>query len=638
MFKEGWEKDKRWFYASLALLIIIVILGIYIRTANIPQLKDVTTGNYTLGPDLDPFLYLRLAERIIETGSLPNPDYMRYLGIGGEYKNLISFDIAYLYKFLSVFSNNISLEYVAIIFPVIFFGLSIITFFFFVREIFSPKSEFEKNGIAVLATLLYTVMPQMQHRTTAGIPELESIGIVFFWLSFFLFLKAWNSEGKIWKMNKRYFFAVLAGLSTALMIYHWGGFRFIFLGLSIATLFMFFMGKIKKEETIIYSIWFLISEIALASYTSISLAIFDITTSTPALFVFVIIVTNLFAGEFLGKKFRQITKKDWIKNEVATILSVSVGGFLVLLLIKPDFTINIFGNIIERLLHPYGEIRTQLTVAENIQPYMAEIINMLGRGFFWMLFFGTFLIFYEIVKDLKKNDRILLCSTFFIFSIGFFFSRYSPNSVLNGTNFISQALYFGTMLVFLGSVIYIYIRNSRENISESHSINYNYVLLLALVLLMVLASKGAIRLLFISSPVFTIPVAFLVIGLFSYWNTSKDEFWKMALIILVLISAVFLALSFVNFEKQTSYGVKVTVPSMYTIQWQKAMDWVRDNTQEDSIFVHWWDYGYWVQSIGKRPTVTDGGHQIGYWDHLTGRYLLTAQNPASALSIMKTYN
>lgn len=637
MFKEGWEKDKRWFYASLALLIVIVIFSIFIRTANIPQLKDVTTGNYTLGPDLDPFLYLRLAGDILGTGSLPVPDYTRYLGLGGVYKNLISFDIAYLYKFLSIFTD-FSLEYVAIIFPVIFFALSIVTFFFFVREIFWQRNEFEKNGIAILSSLLYAVMPAMQHRTTAGIPELESVGIVFFWLSLFLFLRAWRSEGKTWKINQKYFFAALSGISTALMIFHWGGFRFIFLSLSLTTLVMFLMGKIRKEETIIYSIWFLISDIALALYTSVSLAIFDITTSTPALFVFVILIANLFAGDFIGKKARQITKKEWISNEVATILTVTVGGFLVLLLIRPEFTINIFGNIIERLLHPYGEIRTQLTVAENIQPYMRDVIGMLGKGFFWLMFFGTFFIFYEIIKHFNKKDKLILSITFLIFLTGFVFSRYSSDSVFNGTSLVSQTFYFGTMLLFLGSIIYIYVKNSKENINESHSVNFNYVFLLALVLLMILASKGAIRLLFISSPTFTIPVAFLVVGLFSYWTLSKDEFWKTALIILFAISLVFSGLSFVNFEKQTAYGVKATVPSSYTFQWQKAMDWVRDNTPENAIFVHWWDYGYWVQSIGQRPTVTDGGHLIGYWDHLTGRYLLTTPNPASALSIMKSYN
>jgi hypothetical protein len=68
------------------------------------------------------------------------------------------------------------------------------------------------------------------------------------------------------------------------------------------------------------------------------------------------------------------------------------------------------------------------------------------------------------------------------------------------------------------------------------------------------------------------------------------------------------------------------------------MSWVRENTPENSIFVHWWDYGYWVQYLGERPSLTDGGHGVGYWDHLTGRYLLTTPEPETALSFMKSHN
>ena len=32
------------------------------------------------------------------------------------------------------------------------------------------------------------------------------------------------------------------------------------------------------------------------------------------------------------------------------------------------------------------------------------------------------------------------------------------------------------------------------------------------------------------------------------------------------------------------------------------MSWVRENTPEESIFVHWWDYGYWVQYGFGKPT------------------------------------
>ena len=111
-----------------------------------------------------------------------------------------------------------------------------------------------------------------------------------------------------------------------------------------------------------------------------------------------------------------------------------------------------------------------------------------------------------------------------------------------------------------------------------------------------------------------------------------------SILLILLVSLFYTGITFNNYEEATALSVKSTIPNQYYTQWEKAMFWVRENTPEKSIFVHWWDYGYWVQTIGQRPTVTDGGHSIKHWDHLTGRYLLTTPNPETALSLMKTYN
>jgi asparagine N-glycosylation enzyme membrane subunit Stt3 len=68
------------------------------------------------------------------------------------------------------------------------------------------------------------------------------------------------------------------------------------------------------------------------------------------------------------------------------------------------------------------------------------------------------------------------------------------------------------------------------------------------------------------------------------------------------------------------------------------MGWVRNNTPEDSLFLHWWDYGYWVQTGGNRPTFSDGGHSQGnFGNHVVGRYVLTTPFPETAKSFMKTH-
>lgn len=39
--------------------------------------------------------------------------------------------------------------------------------------------------------------------------------------------------------------------------------------------------------------------------------------------------------------------------------------------------------------------------------------------------------------------------------------------------------------------------------------------------------------------------------------------------------------------------------------WIDALDWIKNNTAEDSVIVSWWDYGYWIQTKGERTTTTD---------------------------------
>jgi len=637
-FNENWQNNKLWIYISLALLVLIVILGTYIRTTNIDDLKSSITGEYVLGPDLDPFLFLRVAGEIVEHGEPLKPDYMRYLGMANPYYNFVPFGIAYLYKFLNLFSGDITLEYVAIIFPVIFFGLSIVSFFFLVREIFHNREEFQKDAIAVIASGLYSVMPVLQHRTTAGIPELESAGLFFFWLSFFLFLKAWNNKKKILKIDKSYLFGLGAGISTCLMVFTWGGFRFIFISIAFAVFVAFFFGKVGNKETVIYSLWF-IPSVFFFSYIYGG-SFFDLTGPIIPVFVFLMLIINVFIGEKLEKKAKELTKRKWMSKEVIVFILTILLGFISALILNPDFALGIFADLGKQLLNPLGTSRIGSTVAENKALYLTDLFSSLGKSFFWMFFFGAILLFYEAVKHLEKKEKAILTGSFILFITGFIFSKYSSDSVFNGENFISQTIYFGSIIVLVGSFVYVYLKNldAKEKLDKFREIEFSYFFVFALLILMMVASRSIIRLILISSPVFIIPAAFLPVILLNYNLKTKDEFWKICFLLILLVSLFYTGITFNNYEEATALSVKSTIPNQYYTQWEKAMFWVRENTPEKSIFVHWWDYGYWVQTIGQRPTVTDGGHSIKHWDHLTGRYLLTTPNPETALSLMKTYN
>lgn len=42
--------------------------------------------------------------------------------------------------------------------------------------------------------------------------------------------------------------------------------------------------------------------------------------------------------------------------------------------------------------------------------------------------------------------------------------------------------------------------------------------------------------------------------------------------------------------------------------WKDAGEWIRKNTPKDALLVHWWDYGYHLQTFAVRRTIVDGGN------------------------------
>ena len=48
--------------------------------------------------------------------------------------------------------------------------------------------------------------------------------------------------------------------------------------------------------------------------------------------------------------------------------------------------------------------------------------------------------------------------------------------------------------------------------------------------------------------------------------------------------------------------------SIYQISsndWLDSMEWIKNNTSEDAVIAAWWDYGYWIQTMGERATLAD---------------------------------
>jgi dolichyl-diphosphooligosaccharide--protein glycosyltransferase len=48
-----------------------------------------------------------------------------------------------------------------------------------------------------------------------------------------------------------------------------------------------------------------------------------------------------------------------------------------------------------------------------------------------------------------------------------------------------------------------------------------------------------------------------------------------------------------------------SVFTISTTDWLDSMEWIKNNTPKDPVVAAWWDYGYWISTMGERATLAD---------------------------------
>jgi asparagine N-glycosylation enzyme membrane subunit Stt3 len=349
------------------ILVLLVILGVYIRMQPLmdhngkPGLWDITTNDYTLGPDLDPFLFLRYAKEMITTGSIPADDTMRYVPLGYDTTKelqMVSYMIVLTYKALNMFGTY-SANYAGAFMPVWMFALTIIAFFLFVRQIFLRKIEdseesarnyIQANIIALISTLFMIVMPGFLYRTVAGIPEKESVAFFFMFMAFYLFIRAWRTE----KFYASLIIGILSGVSTGLMGLSWGGVTYIYITIGLAGLVALVLNKIGKKEGLVYLLW-LVSALAITlSFTS-RFSITDFITSIDTSLATLTFGAIIIHAILWKTKIHEKIKLDGIKlpkTIISLIITILLAIIAISLLFGPGFFLEKLKILNQTLIKP----------------------------------------------------------------------------------------------------------------------------------------------------------------------------------------------------------------------------------------------------------------------------------------------
>ncbi|MFH0808023.1 MAG: STT3 domain-containing protein [archaeon] len=627
------NKKYQW-VATFLVLFIVLMMSSSIRLSNWDLLTDSTSGE-KIPLALDPFYFLRMAETIVANdGELPEFDEMRHNPEIGSawHPEIMPRVIVAMWKVSNVFGDY-SLRAVDVFSPVFFYGIGLILFFILVYVLTNSKFA------GVLASTFLAFSPAYLYRTMAGFSDHESIGIMAFFLALLIYSIALI---RIEKKKSSLLCAGLAGiavaLSTLLTYACWSGvtsFLFIIIPVSFFLFWIFktrsgeYMKKFALKGMLFYACWIVFSllfaplfnrtfenvwGLLLGSTNIMSLAIFG--------FIAIDFAIIFMKPYFIRKNFRLLYS-----------LGVSaVVGFIGLFVVGRN-PFSMIVNMIRQLIKPFGSGRFGTTVAENAQPFLQDWVGTVGSQVFWLFLFGSIIFGVYLARKVKNVKRSIILGALYIFMIiGIVFSKYSASSIFNGSNFISQAFYVISLFAFWGYFFYVYLHEKFEWDARD-------VVMFGILFYTIVAGRAAVRVFFAITPFVCFVAAYFVVKMYSEWRDSKEEILKIVLGILLVIGLIASCFAIYSSHEISASTAERTGPSA-NYQWQGAMSWVRNNTVEDSVFAHWWDYGYWVQTLGERATIADGGHFQGAEDgnHKIGRYVLTTTNPESALSYFKSMN
>lgn len=648
---------------SAAILATIIGFSSILRLQILPNLIDVTTGKY-IPADPDALSFLRYVTEVVNTGTLPAVDVLRYFPQG--YNNLAEFSflahiIASGYSVVHAFVSSLTIELAHVAYPAFSFIFILLFFYLLVKRL-------TNNKVALLSTAILSVIPVFLFRTLAGVSDKEAMGLVFMFAAIYFYVASWQSKNtKISIVH-----ALLAGSLTGMLGLTWGGVSFLFILFAVFTLTQIIINKFGKRDFYTYAVWMIISIIILNQFYP---SRFSLNTLLTSLTTLVMLGTFLFSlTHFMLVHLKLFGVYNRLKERfppwvISGAVTFVLGIAVLTIIYGPNFILSRITETVTSLSRPFGGSRWAITVAESNQPFFSggsfSWTNQIGNNYFIALFMaGVVAIFYNLTKSIGKY-KTQSTALFALFLIGTVMSRYSEGSTFNGETTISQITYLGSLaglFIMLAIVSFVLFRKDKELFEKMQNSNRELMFIIVWFILMAIAARSAIRLFIVFAPVISVTSAFFIVSVYEYLTKKikeqKDTFYKgaMAIILIAFIMTIIWPVGsnvsaipvIGNVPVISSDGIlfkyaKISLNnargtgSVYDQQWQRAGEWVRTNLPSNAVFAHWWDYGYLVQTGFERATLTDGGNAIGSRNYFSGRHLMTAQNETEALEYMKTY-
>lgn len=564
-------------------LLLILVIALFIRISPYFMYPIVLKA-------FDPWMQYRLAEHMLNYGIFSFFDWYDTLSwypygrwyVKSAYPGTPMTAVIFYYFFRYVLGLNVTLLTVAYFIPAIFGVFTTFLSYFLGKEIGGSRT-------GLLSALFIAIVPGYLQRTVVGFFDNEAPGIFFMLLTFYFFIKALK-YGSITS-------AVLAGFSLGALAATWGASVYAMNLIPLTAFVLIILKRYSRRLLIAY-----IPTMGIGLFIAITVPRIGISKlysnfGLPAVSIFILLLIielwTIFSTRIISK----------------------VSKFLSLILEKIPERVYEYKFL---LFYIFISMIAAVLAAIFYYNMIPEIESSL-ISFFGSKFWGTLSPFYREKNQLFASVGEHLTSPWSIFYYNM--------------HFIS--------IFFLIGLYFLFKRGRDEDI---------FILLMGLTTLYFAGSL--IRLVLILSPAASLIGAYGIVAIYSPFV----KLFKIKPTIVVrrrkrvskMMSKEFIALAFaalfILLVLQTFHIVTVDmrigspeiIPSENLTDWPEAMEYVNLYFPKNAVIVSWWDYGYWITTLGKRATVADGATMNKTQIAMIG-YAFMAPNITETLRVLRKF-
>jgi dolichyl-diphosphooligosaccharide---protein glycosyltransferase len=532
-------------------LLVIAVLALAFSCALIMRFYPIKYGYYL--NEFDPYFDYRATKFIVDNGLNAYwqwHDTMSWYPEGrdvpGTSQSVLHITAAYLYQ---VFGRGMSLMDFTIAFPAIMGALTVIAVFALVRVLGGTTA-------GMFSALFWAFSPAIIQRGNLGWFKSEPLGLFFGILATYLFISAMKHKEVKYAIAK----AIAGGLILGLANGSWGGIQYFSIPIS---LFFIALPFFRRDLTI-------------PMYVAIAFTILTLITAAafprPGIsFVLGLPGLAMMAGTaflviayFVRKISRPMVQTRNVAFALIAFVAIGIAFVAAGPYVSPSFrylnAINPFIGSIDPLVE---------SVAEHFTPTVADYFT----DFSVLLMFaglGGWLAFR------RRNDTAIF-------------------ALLLGITGVYVSATFARLLVFASVGIIVLAGLGLYEVTRSIMAYRETAATPATAPRLTAATREERRKMEFASRA----------------HSTSGQVVKISYVIVMVMMLSIPLFYPSNSNWVSSADVPTAIANggtgyrLQTDDWTDAMEWLSQNTEPDAVIASWWDYGYWITTLGNRPSLAD---------------------------------